>query len=235
MPLWHQGWKEAKAAADKMRRADELEKSGNKEKADKLRRIAKGQYEGAIGLINASKGVDSSTNAVVKGVAIGTLMWLAPDWTDLAGGFLGKSLKALRKCFRSAKRTPRASVSGRAPVQGAPGGGPAAQTGDRGVIYRVPGSGTPTGKPYIGRNKHGDPHKHRGKDGGRDRSKAETVDTFDRNDTREGRFKEQSAIEAEGGLDATDNVRNEIASKKIPKYERKYGKMKRAKGKRKKK
>jgi len=77
-----------------------------------------------------------------------------------------------------------------------------------GVIYEVPGSATSTGKPYIGRTKHNTPSQRRS-DGGRDRKQAKVVDTYDSNNTTEGRIKEQKKID-EKGLDKLDNKRNEI-------------------------
>ena len=82
----------------------------------------------------------------------------------------------------------------------------------KGVIYEVPGNATGSGKPYIGRTKHPTPGQRKS-DGGRDRKKAKVVDTYDPNDTQEGRAKEQKKID-EKGLGNLDNKRNEIAPKK---------------------
>ena len=81
-------------------------------------------------------------------------------------------------------------------------------TKDQGVIYEVPGQGTKSGKPYVGRTKNSDPAKRRS-DGGRDRTKAKVVDTYDPNNVQEGRVKEQKKID-EHGLENLDNKRNEI-------------------------
>ena len=80
---------------------------------------------------------------------------------------------------------------------------------DSGTIYTVPGSGTSSGKPYIGRHNKPEPAKTRRSKDGRDRSKAEVVDTYDANDTHAGRVKEQEHIDSHG-LENLDNKRNEI-------------------------
>ncbi len=83
-----------------------------------------------------------------------------------------------------------------------------------GTIYRVPGSATPSGKPYIGRHNKPEPQKTRSSSDGRDRTQAEVIDTYDASDTQAGRVKEQAQIDAHGGVDALDNRRNEIAKPK---------------------
>jgi RHS repeat-associated protein len=84
----------------------------------------------------------------------------------------------------------------------------------KGTIYRVPGSSTRSGKPYIGRHNKPEPSKTRRSNDGRDRTQAEVVDTYDPGDTMQGRLKEQGAIDAEGGLEYLDNKRNEIRKPK---------------------
>jgi hypothetical protein len=86
---------------------------------------------------------------------------------------------------------------------------PAAAAGGRGTIYRVPGSATRSGKPYIGRHNKPNPAKTRRSKDGRDRSQAQVVDTYNAADTKEGRTKEQEHINKEG-LKNLDNMRNEI-------------------------
>jgi hypothetical protein len=88
---------------------------------------------------------------------------------------------------------------------------PAAQA--TGTIYRVPGSATQSGRPYIGRHNRPNPAVTRRSTDGRDRTKAEVVDTYDADDVQEGREKEQAQIDAHG-LQNTDNKRNEIRKKK---------------------
>jgi hypothetical protein len=89
----------------------------------------------------------------------------------------------------------------------------AAKTGD-GTIYKVPGTATPSGKPYIGRHNKPEPQKTRASTDGRDRTQAEVIDTYDTSKPMEGRVKEQAAIDAEGGVPNLDNKRNEIRKKK---------------------
>ncbi|MBE7451263.1 MAG: hypothetical protein HS111_20930 [Kofleriaceae bacterium] len=80
-----------------------------------------------------------------------------------------------------------------------------------GKVYKVDGSNTPSGKPYVGRTKQSSPAR-RGKRDGRDRKDAKIVDTYDEGDTAAGRRAEQRAINREGGVDSLDNKRNEIRS-----------------------
>ncbi|MTI23743.1 RHS repeat domain-containing protein [Fulvivirga kasyanovii] len=91
-----------------------------------------------------------------------------------------------------------------------------------GKIYKVPGEDTNSGKPYVGRTKQSSPSK-RGKRDGRDRSNAEIIDEYD--SPEEGVFKEQRAIEQEGGIENLDNQRNEIkkGSKREEYFQKKYG------------
>jgi hypothetical protein len=87
---------------------------------------------------------------------------------------------------------------------------PQAASGGKGTIYKVPGSGTATGKPYIGRHNKSNPSKTRKSKDGRDRTKAKVVDTYNANNTQEGREKEQQQIDQHGGIQNLDNKRNEI-------------------------
>jgi RHS repeat-associated protein len=83
-----------------------------------------------------------------------------------------------------------------------------------GTIYRVPGSGTKSGKPYIGRHNKSNPAKTRQSNDGRDRSQAEVVDTYNASNPQEGRAKEQQQIDQNGGVQSLDNKRNEIRKDK---------------------
>ncbi len=90
---------------------------------------------------------------------------------------------------------------------------PQPASGGSGSIYKVPGSGTKSGKPYIGRHNKPNPSKTRRAKDGRDRKQAKVVDTYNADDTKEGRQKEQQQIDQHGGIDNLDNQRNEIAPK----------------------
>lgn len=57
---------------------------------------------------------------------------------------------------------------------------------------------------------------------GRDRTKAETVDTYDADNTEEGRYKEQKAIDENEGVDNLDNKRNEVNPRKQEELKKKY-------------
>ena len=89
-----------------------------------------------------------------------------------------------------------------------------AAEGAGGSIYKVPGTSTSSGKPYIGRHNKPDPKRTRSSDDGRDRTQAEVIDTYHPSDVMEGRVKEQAAIDAHGGVDALDNRRNEIRKRR---------------------
>jgi RHS repeat-associated protein len=93
----------------------------------------------------------------------------------------------------------------------------AEMSGDKeGVIYRVPGEHTSSGDPYVGRTTNSNGPAGRGNGDGRDRSKAEVVDKY--KGTRDGRTKEQKAMDKEGGVEKLDNKRNEIAPEKRDDY-----------------
>jgi len=99
---------------------------------------------------------------------------------------------------------PEASASG----AGARSGG-----GNSGTIYKVPGEATQSGKPYIGRHNQADPATTRKSADGRDRTKAQVVETYDAANKQEGRVKEQKHID-QHGLKNLDNKRNEIRKPK---------------------
>jgi hypothetical protein len=80
----------------------------------------------------------------------------------------------------------------------------------QGSIYRVPGDGTESGKPYIGRHNKPNPAKTRKSNDNRDRKKAEVIDTYDHENPAEGRETEQKAIDEHGGVQHLDNKRNEV-------------------------
>jgi len=86
----------------------------------------------------------------------------------------------------------------------------------KGTIYEVPGESTPSGKPYIGRHNKPTPQTTRRSPDGRDRSKAEVIDTYNKENTYEGRIKEQQKMNERGGVNNLDNKRNEIAPNKQP-------------------
>lgn len=90
----------------------------------------------------------------------------------------------------------------------APAAAPAQATANHGTIYEVPGSGTKSGKPYIGKHKGPDPAKNRRSPDGRDRKQAKVVDTYDPSKPGEGQAKEQQHIDARGGIDNLDNKIN---------------------------
>jgi hypothetical protein len=85
--------------------------------------------------------------------------------------------------------------------------------GGDGVVYRVPGSATPSNKPYIGTADDKVKRAKTARDG-RDRSQAVEVDRYPIGDTEQRRAKEQRAIDAEGGIENLDNRRNEIRKEK---------------------
>ena len=89
-----------------------------------------------------------------------------------------------------------------------------------GLIYKVPGEATTSGKPYIGRTKQESPAiRGRGAKDGRDRTKATVVDKYDTSKPKEGSYKEQKAINNSGGVKNLDNKRNEMSKKNFEEYE----------------
>lgn len=93
-----------------------------------------------------------------------------------------------------------------------------------GQVYKVPGNKTQSGKPYVGRTKQGSPEKRgQGANDGRDRTDAEVIDTYDSNNPGEGQYKEQKAIDNNGGVENLDNKRNEVKPEKMKELEKKYG------------
>jgi RHS repeat-associated protein len=101
---------------------------------------------------------------------------------------------------------------------------PNAQAVKDGKIYKVPGEKTKSGEPYIGRTKQASPEKRgEGATDGRDRTGAEVIDTYDSNKPGEGAYKEQKAIDNEGGVDNLDNKRNEVNKERMKELEKKYG------------
>ncbi|MCA9610171.1 MAG: hypothetical protein KC619_31460, partial [Myxococcales bacterium] len=88
-------------------------------------------------------------------------------------------------------------------------GGDLAQGGD-GVIYFVPGEGTPSGQGYVGSADHLPTRAATATDG-RDRTLARPIGSYHVGD-REGRRRaEQAGIDLMGGVNNLDNRRNEIA------------------------
>ena len=106
--------------------------------------------------------------------------------------------------------------------------GDAAGDAAEGVIYRVNGDKTPSGKPYIGSADDLAKRNKTAKDG-RDRTDAEIVGRYPKGDVAARKKAEQQAMDAEfkaqGGKpgqkikEVLDNKRNEIA----PKNRKKYG------------
>lgn len=81
--------------------------------------------------------------------------------------------------------------------------------GGDGVVYRVPGEGTPSGRPYIGSSDNWDQRQKFSGDG-RDRSMGEQIGRYPKGDNNARKNAEQNGIDDEGGLSKTDNKRNEI-------------------------
>jgi len=86
-----------------------------------------------------------------------------------------------------------------------------------GVIYRVPGEFTPSGKDYIGRSDDLAQRTRNATDG-RDRTHAEVIGTYPKGNVSEARRAEQQAINDHGGVPNLDNKRNEIAPSKWPDF-----------------
>jgi RHS repeat-associated protein len=90
---------------------------------------------------------------------------------------------------------------------------------ETGLIYKVPGEATKSGKPYIGKTTKSSPaERGRGATDGRDRTKATVIDRYDAKKSKEGSFKEQRAINNNGGVKNLDNKRNEMSKKNYEAY-----------------
>src|SRR5450432_256565 len=87
-------------------------------------------------------------------------------------------------------------------------------TNNNGSIYIIPGSGTPSGRPYVGRHNKPDPARTRRSNDGRDRKQAKVVDNYPAEDTPAGRVAEQKHMDENGGIENLDNKRNEIKKPK---------------------
>jgi hypothetical protein len=81
--------------------------------------------------------------------------------------------------------------------------------GGEGVVYEVPGSGTPSRKPYVGTADHLEKRAQTARDG-RDRSHAQEIGRYPRGDRDARRGAEQQGIDERGGIGNLDNRRNEI-------------------------
>jgi len=77
-----------------------------------------------------------------------------------------------------------------------------------------------TGKPYVGRTTQGTDKRMQSRTDGRT-GKATKVDTY--KTKQEGRYKEQKAIDQNGGKQKLDNKRNEVAPDKMKDLDKKYG------------
>lgn len=92
----------------------------------------------------------------------------------------------------------------------------------QGTIYKVPGSATKSGKPYVGRHNKPNPQKTRKSNDGRDRTKAEVIDTYDPNKPGEGAYKEQNAMDNNGGVENLDNKRREVSKERMEEEKQKH-------------
>jgi RHS repeat-associated protein len=88
---------------------------------------------------------------------------------------------------------------------------------DEGVIYRVPGEYTPSGKPYVG-SADDLAKRAKGARDGRDRDHAEIIDRYKKGDRNDRRRREQLGIDNNGGVNNLDNKRNEIAPRNRSDY-----------------
>jgi hypothetical protein len=162
-------------------------------------------------------GLESACLYAPSGCDYGTTM---EGWTEVAkltpgSGFVEGSIDAYNGEYKKAVVAVALEASGGKYLKKA-----------LGVIYKVAGKWTRSGKNYIGRTKTGDPAT-RGDAGGRVRNdETEVVDTYDPENLAEGRLKEQRAIDEGGGLGNLDNKRNEVAPEKMNDLEKKAGEKK---------
>jgi RHS repeat-associated protein len=92
---------------------------------------------------------------------------------------------------------------------------------ETGTIYKLPPQ-EGSGKPYIGRTVDLDRRMATRTDGRT--GPAEGIDTFNAQDTAHGQYKEQKAINANGGVQNLDNKRNEVNPKRFEELKKKYEK-----------
>jgi len=174
----------------------------------------------------------SEFDIFLGGLGAGLLAFAIEELTDplnyIPGGAVAKGGGRLVKLVKKAvKGAEGAAEAGRDVAKVVDKAAEAERAADKaadaaakgGKVYEVPGSDTPSGKPYVGRTTQPEP-KSRGKADGRDRSKARVVDEYDPKNTPEGRLKEQDAIDRAGGVDKLDNKRNEVAPEKRAEVER---------------
>jgi len=135
-------------------------------------------------------------SAIISGISI------------LPGGDLAKGLK-ISKHVKTVKKVVNAVSDGK-----------------KGKIYKVPGSRTKSGKPYIGRTKSTPSKRGKNAKDGRVRKDEDVIGEYDPNAPGQGAYKEQKAIDKEGGIDKLDNKRNERTPEKMKELEKKYGKKK---------
>jgi len=83
----------------------------------------------------------------------------------------------------------------------------------QGVIYKVPGKDTPSGKPYVGSANNLKSRTKTAKDG-RNRSNAEVIGKYPIGNKKARRQAEQQGMNNNGGREKLDNKRNEIAEDK---------------------
>ena len=98
--------------------------------------------------------------------------------------------------------------------------GAAAAVQETGTVYKLPAQ-EGSGKPYIGRTTKSAEERMATRADGRT-GPAERVDTFNAQDRAHGQYKEQKAINANGGVKNLDNKRNEVNPKRYEELTKKY-------------
>ena len=93
-----------------------------------------------------------------------------------------------------------------------------AKESGEGIIYKVDGSNTPTGKPYVGSADDLSKRAQTATDGRNRTSKTEVVGGYEKGNKTSRRTAEQQAIIDEGGVKNLDNKRNEIKASDWKKY-----------------
>lgn len=98
--------------------------------------------------------------------------------------------------------------------------GTATAVQETGGVYKLPAQ-EGSGKPYIGRTTKSVEERMATRTDGRT-GPAERVDTFNAQDRAHGQYKEQKAINANGGVKNLDNKRNEVNPKRYEELTKKY-------------
>jgi len=173
----------------------------------------------AAKVITVGLALAGGTVAVAAPTGIGEVIAIPTAAVEVTGAVVIAGVVGLYGIITNHNNSsaPSSTVQSSQSLQNTPNTVQNTHTENNGAIYKVPGDATKSGKPYIGRHNKPNPQQTRKSNDGRDRTKAEVIDTYDPNKPAEGRNKEQKAIDDNGGVENLDNKRNEIKKDPPPK------------------